>query len=195
MLALHPKINGSARLTDRMVLAGFSLQDKLMWFLECLSFPSQMRIWSAESLFRGVIQCRSHVFWSTSGEMSLLMEKEFRPPQLVRYTIIVLSGKTFANAKPPHPPHEFRDFANLLVPDSAAELSKGPTVGLWDLSIATMWTYDLVNPGYRTHSLARLALFISRVLRSDTNTHPPSKSPAEAFILLSKGCYLRLYMG
>ena len=76
------------------------------------------------------------------------MEKKFRLPQLVRYTIIVLSGKTFANAKPPHPPHEFRDFANFLVSDSAAELSKEPMVGLWDLSIVTMGTYDLVNPGY-----------------------------------------------
>ena len=27
------------------------------------------------------------------------------------------------DAEPPYPPHEFRDFANLLVPDSTAELS------------------------------------------------------------------------
>ena len=58
------------------------------------------------------------------GELSLLMEKDFRLPQLIRYTIIVLSGMTCAKAEPPHPPHEFRDFANLLAPDSAAKPPK-----------------------------------------------------------------------
>lgn len=46
------------------------------------------------------------------------------------YTIARLFGKacvnteSCVNAKTFHPHHEFRDFANLLTPDSAAEFSK-----------------------------------------------------------------------
>ena len=50
-----PEDKCSARLTDRMVLAGFSLQDKLMWSLEGLSFPSPMRTWICRELI-----CRSY---------------------------------------------------------------------------------------------------------------------------------------
>ena len=43
---LHAKIGGSALVTYRMVVAGFSLQDKLervRFFTECLSSPSPMQ--------------------------------------------------------------------------------------------------------------------------------------------------------
>ncbi len=49
---------------------------------------------------------------------------DFRLSRLIGYTIILLFGKARADAEPLHPPHEFRDFANLLTPDSAAKLSK-----------------------------------------------------------------------
>ena len=55
----------------------------------------------------------------------------FRPMQLIRHTIVVLSRKTRANAEPSHLPYEFADFANLLAPDSAAEFSMS-AVSLWN---------------------------------------------------------------
>ncbi len=57
--------------------------------------------------------------------------QNFRSPQLIEYTIILLFEKARTDAEPPHPSHEFRDFANLLAPDSAAELSKWSAVSLW----------------------------------------------------------------
>ncbi len=42
-----------------------------------------------------------------------------------------------ANAKPPHLPHEFRDFANLLAPDSAVERLESVIVRLVRLSSLT----------------------------------------------------------
>ena len=40
--------------------------------------------------------------------------------QVYHHTIV---KKAHADAEPPHPPHEFRDSADLFAPDSAAELS------------------------------------------------------------------------
>ena len=40
--------------------------------------------------------------------------------------------KACPDARFPHPPHESRKFANLLVLEFAAELSKGPAVSLRD---------------------------------------------------------------
>ena len=54
----------------------------------------------------------------------LLPFRDIRLPQLIRYTVIVLSERTCADAEPPHLPHEFRDFANLLAPGSAPDYGR-----------------------------------------------------------------------
>ncbi len=54
--------------------------------------------------------------------------QNLRPPQLIKKAkwlgLRAIVWKACADAKPPHPSHEFRNFAYLLAPDSAAELSK-----------------------------------------------------------------------
>lgn len=49
------------------------------------------------------------------------------------------------DAEPPHPPHEFGDFANLLAPDCAAELSKWSTVSLWIVDLISRNRVDLLS--------------------------------------------------
>ena len=85
------------------------------------------------SLFVGVTQSRGYAFWLLGG-LRLLIERDFRLPQLISYIITLQSRKACANAephvnaKPPHPSHELTyfpgiDFTILLIPDSSAKLS------------------------------------------------------------------------
>ena len=99
----------------------------------------------------------------------------FSPPKLIRYTIILLSGRACADVEPHHSPHKFRNFANLLVSDSAAKLSYWSAVNIYRSRV------DLL-PHHRVTELISLSglpafqvYFPLRVLRSDTNAYPPFK--------------------
>lgn len=44
---------------------------------------------------------------ATTRRVEVVDKGDLRLPQLIRYTIILLSGRAHADAEPPDPPHEF----------------------------------------------------------------------------------------
>ena len=63
---------------------------------------------------------------------------------MLRDTSYCADTEPRVKAEPPHPPHEFRDFANLLAPYSAAELSNSASQ-LVNQIIATVLIYYFVT--------------------------------------------------
>ena len=70
--------------------------------------------------------------------------------------------RAHTDAELPHPPHEFRDFANLLASDSAAELSMWLAVSLWERNLSQSCRSVPSPP-------SGLPAFHMRVLRVGTN--------------------------